>query len=146
MKQKLSDLAAIAEVVGAAAVVVSLLYVGASVNQNTRAIMVANHQALVAMDQDTNSWLRDLDFAATYTIALEGTDSLSPAQVTQVRTFLADKFNAWEFAFRTHSDGMMADNIWDGWDGYYRSLLEQHLVRSFWANAAGDFLLTLELT
>ena len=33
-----------------------------------------------------------------------------------------------------------------GWDGYYRSLLEQHLVRSFWANAAGDFLLTLELT
>jgi hypothetical protein len=34
---------------------------------------------------------------------------------------------------------MMADNIWDGWDGYYRSLLEQHLVRSFWANAAGGF-------
>lgn len=32
-----------AEIVGAIAVVISLVYVGASVNQNTRALMVANH-------------------------------------------------------------------------------------------------------
>ena len=133
MKRSLSDYALLAEIVGAIAVVVSLIYVGISVNQNTSALMVANHQALVAMDQDTTDWFKDPEFAVTMEMALEDVSQLSPAQWTQVLSYLAGKFNAWEFAFLTHDDGMMADNIWDGWDGHYRTVLERGTGQQFWS-------------
>ena len=41
---KLEKGALIAEIVGAAAVVVSLVYVGVGVRQNTEAILSSNHQ------------------------------------------------------------------------------------------------------
>ena len=105
MTRSLKEFALTAEIVGAIAVVVSLIYVGTSVNQNTDAIMVANHHALVAMDQNTNGWFRDSEFAATFEIAMEDASALSPVQSRQFRTFVADKFNAWEFAFLTHNNG-----------------------------------------
>ena len=132
MKRSLRDFALVAEIVGAVSVVISLIYVGLSVNQNTNAIMVANHQALVAMDQDTNAWIRSPEFAAIYETATEDVSRLTPVQSLQYFTFVADKFNAWEFAFITHNDEMMEENIWDGYDSYYRSLLGQKSVRFWW--------------
>jgi len=99
LKKSLQDYALAAEIIGAIAVVISLIYVGASVNQNTKAIMVSNHQALVTMDMDKNDWLRDSGFAAIYEIGLEDTSKLSPVQLMQFSTFVANTFNAWEFAF-----------------------------------------------
>lgn len=139
MTRSLKEYALAAEIVGAVAVVISLVYVGSSVNQNTNAIMVANHHALVAMDQNTNGWFRDSEFAAIFEIALEDVGSLSPVQSRQFRTFLAGKFNAWEFAFVTHSSGMMEDNIWDGWDAYYRSELEQKAHQWYWITGREGF-------
>jgi hypothetical protein len=132
LKRSLKEYALVAEIVGAIAVVVSLIYVGASVNQNTDAILVANHHALVAMDQDTNAWFRDSEFAASFEIAMDDVSNLSPVQSRQFRTYLADKFNAWEFAFLTHNSGMMEDDIWDGWDGYYRLELKQKGHQWYW--------------
>lgn len=47
MKLKLSELASIAEIIGAVAVVISLLYVGIQVNENTSEVRAANRQELV---------------------------------------------------------------------------------------------------
>ena len=139
MAKSLQEYALAAEIVGAIAVVISLIYVGASVNQNTDAIMVSNHQALVAMDQNTNEWFRDSGFAKAFRIAMNDPSALSPAQSLQIRTFLADKFNAWEFAFVTYSNGMMEDDIWNGWDGYYRGELANKPHRSFWQAGRDGF-------
>ena len=111
---KLQDWALIAEIVGGASVVVSLIFVGVSVRQNTDAILVANHQSIVAMDIDRNTWYRDLEFSALYELALEDHAQLTPAQLRQFRTFVADTFNTWEYAFITYSREMMDDTIWSG--------------------------------
>ena len=139
MKEKLQEYALVAEIIGALAVVISLLYVGASVNQNTAAIMVANHQALVAMDTDNNSWLKDADFAALVQIGNSGTGELSAAQRTQYMTYIANFINAWEFSFIAHNNGMLADNIWDGWDGFHRNRLLRTGVQEFWASGRLNF-------
>ena len=139
MKRSLRDSALIAEIVGAVAVVISLIYVGVSVNQNTRALMVSNHQALVAMDQEKNSWLRDEQFAEIFEIASDDIGRLSPAQARQYRTFEADTFNAWEFAFITHNDGMMDDNIWEGWDGFYRHRMQGKGPQWFWRTSKDTY-------
>ncbi len=139
MTRPLKEYALAAEIIGAIAVVISLVYVGISVNKNTNAVMVTNHHALVAMDQNTNGWLRDPEFAAAYDIAMEDDSELSPVQLRQYNSYLADKFNTWEFAFLTHGNGMMEDNIWEGWDAHYRSILVGPGGRKFWTQSKGGF-------
>ena len=139
LAKSLQEYALAAEIVGAVAVVISLVYVGVSVNQNTNALMVANHQALVSMDLDTIGWLRDPEFATAWELALEDVGQLSSLQWRQVGAFVASKFNAWEFAFLTHNNEMMNDNIWDGWDGHYRWLSEQQPGRRFWREEREGF-------
>lgn len=132
MKKTLQEYALIAEIVGAVAVVVSLVYVGLSVQQNTKAIQVANHQALVAMDLDKNSWLRDSEFAAIYEKARQDMDTLSLAESRQYLTFVADTMNAWEFAFITHNNGAIDETIWNGWDIFYRTEMSTNGFQQFW--------------
>lgn len=137
--KKLKQWALMAEIVGAAAVVVSLIYVGVSVRQNTAAILVTNHQALVAMDIERNSWYRDPVFAATYEQGLTDYTQLTPVQLRQFRTFIADTFNMWEYAFITRSRGMMDETIWAGWDAYYRNELKKESYQWFWDTAKDGF-------
>ena len=132
-------LSAWAEIVGIAAVVISLGFVAYELRQNTEAVRVANHHALVAMDMEKNAWLRDPDFAAIYVLARENLEQLSPVQSRQYLTFVADTFNAWEFAHITYSSGAMAENIWNGWDGYYRSELDTQGGRRFWRDQGPNF-------
>lgn len=129
---KLERWALVAEIVGAIAVVVSLLYVGAGVRQNTEAILSANHQNLVAMDMNKNAWFRDPVFAALYELGLGDPSALTPGQFKQFETFIADQLNIWEYAFISHENGLMADNIWAGYDRFYSSQLRLPAYRSFW--------------
>jgi hypothetical protein len=139
MKKSLEQYALAAEIIGAIAVVISLVYVGTSVDQNTNAIRVSNHQALVAMDMEKNDWLRDSEFAAIHVIAMDDVGKLTPVQRIQYSTFIANTFNAWEFAFITHNNGMMDGNIWDGWDGFYKTVLEEKSHQWFWRKGREGF-------
>jgi len=94
---------------------------------------------LVAMDQDTTDWFKDPDFAATYLVASKDIGELSAVQRSQVGSYVAGKLNAWEYAFLTHENGMMADNIWQGWDGHYRTVLKQSDGRWFWNMERNSF-------
>jgi hypothetical protein len=139
MKANLQEYALVAEIVGAVAVVVSLVYVGIGVRQNTEALRVANHQALVAMDLEKNAWLRDADFAAAYVLAEADIAKLSPVQLRQYSTFVADTLNQWEFAFITHENGAMEENIWNGYDGFYRSEMATRPFQWFWRRNGANF-------
>ena len=129
------------EVIGIIAVVFSLALVAYELRQNTEAVRVANHQALVAMDLEKNAWLRDQDFATIYVLAREDFEKLTPVQSRQYLTFVADTFNAWEFAHITYSSGAMEENIWNGWDGFYRSELATEAGRKFWKDGGHNFSL-----
>ena len=75
------------------------------------------------MDIEKNSWLRDQDFAAIYVLAREDFSSLTPVQSRRFLAFVADTFSTWEFAHIIFSNSAVEENIWNGWDGYYRSKL-----------------------
>ena len=139
MKGRLKEYALVAEIVGAIAVVISLIYVGVGVRQNTEAVQVANHQAIVAMDISKNSWLRDPQFAAAHALAREDFEKVTPEQLSQLRAFMADQVNIWEFAFITHSNGAMSDNIWEGFDSFYRTEIQSKLGRWFWDRGGANF-------
>ena len=130
---KLERWALIAEIVGAFAVVISLVYVGVGIRQNTDAIMSANHQNLLAMDIDKNSWFRDPDFAELYESALTDIDSLSASQTRQFSTYVSDQINIWENIYIAHEKGLVDERVWEGYDEFYSSQLRLPSYRLIWA-------------
>jgi hypothetical protein len=139
MGTKLEKYALIAEIVGALAVVISLIYVGTSVRQNTAVAQVANHQAIVSMDMAKNNWLKDKEFVAIHLKARDGIDKLSTIETEQYMTFVADNLNAWEFAFITYNNGVLEDTIWVGWDRYYRGWTKNKGFQLFWSQGGSNF-------
>lgn len=140
---KLEKLALIAEIVGAIAVVVSLLYVGIGIRQNTDAILVANHQNILAMDVEKNSWLRDPEFAELYNSALSDEEGLSGSRKLQFRAFVSDQINIWENIYVTYHKGLLDVAIWEGYDSFYSSQMRLPAYRLIWEEAregwSGDF-------
>jgi hypothetical protein len=129
---KLEKWALIAKIIGAMAVVISLVYVGAGVRQNTDAIMSTNHQNILAMDINKNAWFRDPEFAALYESGLKDIDTLSAPQMPQFRTFVSDQFNIWEYTYISHEKGLMDDDIWKGYDKFYSSQLRLPSYQMIW--------------
>lgn len=128
-----------AEAFGIVAVALSLAFVAYELRQNTKAVQVANHQSLVALDMEKNSWLRDRDFAALYVLAREDFEALTPVQSQQYTTFIADTFNTWEFAHITYSEDAMGENVWSGFDGFYRTELATEGGQWFWKDGGTEF-------
>jgi hypothetical protein len=131
---KLQNWALIAEIIGAIAVIISLAYVGIGVRQNTHAISASNHQMLVSMDIDKNDWFKDPEFAALYVKAMQDIDQLSPTQQLQFGVFVSTIFNTWEMIFFSFKNGLMDDNVWEGWNAFYRSELAKNKSYALWWN------------
>ena len=129
---KLSEAASWAEIVSAVGLVISLIYVGVSVRQNTDAITAANHQNLLSMDMEKNAWFRDREFSELYVSALSDIEELSPAQLRQFRTFVSDQINIWEYVYIAHESGLLNDTIWEGYNEFYSGQMKLPAYRFIW--------------
>jgi len=107
-------LSTLLEVVSAAAVVVSLIYVAIEIRHNTEAVQSATYQQLVAASDEfllvlaedaelTDIWLRGDDDPS----ALDDTEAQRYWWI--VRTYLRNM----EHAFRQHQRGLLGDVEWD---------------------------------
>ena len=111
-KLRLSEWAHIAEMIGAIAVVISLLYVGVQVGNNTREIRAANRQQLVGRSHTaTTGWAADPQLAAILARATEG-DSLTLSETIQygyvIRAVLYDV----QEAYLLNQEGRLGDAYW----------------------------------
>ena len=80
MDQKLSDWASIAEIIGALAIVISLIYVGVQVNDSTRAVRSATASDAAALSM---AWYlevgSDAERSEVFFNGITNIESLSPA-------------------------------------------------------------------
>ena len=110
--KKLSDWASIAEVVSAVAIVLSLLYVGYQIRENTIEVRATNRQELIsrAMSATENSASREI--SEVLTKAFDGSD-LTAVERTQfgyiVRTVLYDV----QEAYLLHAEGRLDEAYWN---------------------------------
>ena len=117
---KIETTAQVAEIIAAFAVVISLVYVGLEIRQNTEAIQSANQQSGLALGNEWDSWLRDQTFASLYVESSKDLSALSAVQQLQLDKFIGQGLNLWEFAFYSHREGLMDDEPWEGWDRFFR--------------------------
>jgi hypothetical protein len=107
--------AAIAEVFGTLAVVVSLIFVGISIRQNT-AVVQANQQNLLY--ELTDNWFSDqVNNPELFEIESKAADpeSLTYVERRQFETQTYRAMNVWENAYFNHKNGLLTDDQYQSW-------------------------------
>ncbi len=115
---KVRDWAAYAEIIGTVAIVISLVFVVQSIDQNTTAIQAAQ------MNNIYTGWreavqvpiLNDPDLADTIAKARAG-DALTPGEQIRWGTFVGGKLDNWSQIFNLHENGLISTEVWQSWDG-----------------------------
>ena len=117
----LDNLAALAEVIGAVAVVISLVYVGYQVKQNTKAIKTQVHETVVGhVLEAEGALLNNADLAEIMVRTNSDPGSLSPADELRANTYYTFEFVNWESAFLHFHRGFVDKQTWHRWDLSHR--------------------------
>ncbi len=139
-KLGLQDWASIAEIFGTIAVVISLIYVGSEIRQNTLAIEDSGHQSTLGLLHEIEVILYDPDFAATYDSGLRDYSSLTDIQRRQFDGFVTRRLNVFEYVFYGHySRGSIDEEVWSGWDAWIRSEFRNDSWVQVWRGFRGNY-------
>jgi hypothetical protein len=118
---KLSELASIAEIVGAVAVVASLAYVALQIDQNTDAIEASTRIGRLDFGRQQSQLLITEPGLAKLVLAAEkNADNLTEEEQLIFYEFTSWWLATWEMAYMDHIDGLVEEETGLGWDGYYR--------------------------
>ncbi len=108
---------AVAELVAATGVILSLIYLSVQVRQNTQSIRTAAHQDLLTAFNDVLSFPADSPHGARlYHHIVYGTmGKLDPAEQSAGRIALMQVARVFEQAFIQNRAGFLEADVWDGW-------------------------------
>ena len=145
--------ALLAEIVGAVAVVISLVYLALQIRaQNTEARIAAMHDISVGY-RDSLANFANPESAALFDKAVSDYDSLSHAESIQLIAILGRIFRVWEEAYMQHQDGRLDERMWQSmlrqFRGYmavvpYQKVWEMR--RDYFDPAFSEFVDNLETT
>lgn len=133
-KRSMAEWAALAEVIGAAAVVVSLLFVAFNIKQNTAAIEASTWESFLDRSERINLLLAESGELAQIVERGEADpDQLTPSENFRFRHVARLRFGAWEAVFNHYSIGRLDATNWQLWNDFYMDLLDHPGYRHVWS-------------
>ena len=124
--------AASSEIVASIAVVISLLFVVYSINQNTAALQANNDNVLYEIQDE---WLADVDTDgefASIIVKYQADEELSEVEQIRYEFWIWRVLSLWELAFIRHRDGLLPPNQWDAWNISFENTLPSFLSGDEW--------------
>lgn len=140
-REQIEYAALVAEIVGALAVVVSVVYLAVQIADNTKSLQNEGHyNALQLAQRPLELLIADHELAAIVTAGYQDPGALSADEWQRFAMHQVMAFNAWEFLYYAHEAGTIPPNLWAGADAYYANLLGTHAgLAQFWAEYAHIF-------
>jgi len=134
MKQKLADWASIAEIIGAAAIVVSLIFVGFQIRENTVATQSATFQEHLGFE--INVLMAAASDPTLSRVFLQTADGLPIAELdgdeeAQATWIWTATYRLWEGYFLQYHQGMMSEDGWAAREPTIRALSELPIACTF---------------
>jgi hypothetical protein len=121
---KLESWALIAEVVSAIAVVLSLIFVGLQIQQNSKAQIQAGTQTVVSEYNDGVRALSiDPGLVCVYLRGLQDYSSLSGVDRVRFNAFFLSMFNVQQQIHRFRLDGAIDEDVWSGFDAQLKDVV-----------------------
>lgn len=135
LNRVMERLAKVADVVGPVAVVLSLIYVGLEIRQNTRAILTSTSQAVYSQYLDSKLPLvEDAEFAELLILADTAPASLTEAQQERLVFFHSFEVNLYEAVFTNTRLGTMDREIADAWLAGMGDWICRPRARDYWSD------------
>jgi hypothetical protein len=130
---------AVAELFGAAGVILSLIYLATQVRHSTRATRAATRQALAS---DLQTLASDLvtgdDIARILQAHFEG-QALQPHERLRLLARAFRDFRFWDNAYFQYREGMLTDDEWRGLRENLKVLLHTEVYRDYWSREKSLF-------
>ena len=121
----------LAEVVGVALVVASLIYVAKQLRQNTDAIRAQSRQSVLAASQ---AELFTTISEPSITINIGNQEPLTEEDQVRVSSYVFAIFRAREFAWLQHNNGVVDDTQWNTELAVLLFFLDSDRIRDWWTN------------
>jgi hypothetical protein len=132
---------ALGEVVGAIAVVASIVYLAMQVRENTRSSRSATRQAISDAIVAANMiWAQSESFSQVFQDHLDGKE-LPEHQALQLSGYCYAYLRNWENVHYQYRSGMLSDEEWRGFRLNVKALLQVSAFRDFWAREREVFSL-----
>jgi hypothetical protein len=124
---------AVAELLGAIGVIVSLGYLAQQVRHNTRSVRAAAYQSWFASyDSLSNLLLADARFDDLLHRAGADPTGLTPDERRRFLGVLRRGFRQFESLYYQHREGMIDRNLFEGWLSIYSRTAQGPLFEEFW--------------
>jgi hypothetical protein len=127
--------AAVAEIVAAAAVIISLWYLAIQVRQSAELTRVSLEVELSmnwALMHD--NMIQNPDLSEAYNLAAENWDQLTEAQVRSYLWFMAKGFHVLEGMYYQMKRGLLKRTVWEQYEGFMVGALRIEGVRAWWTS------------
>ena len=128
----LADWASVAEVVGAAAVVASLIYVGVQVRDNTEAVLAANRQEMVGRAHYATISVATTPVLAESFAKSADNQELTNAEKNQYRFFVRAMLYDVQESYLLHREGRLDDGYWMTRDAVFKAYMQQQFAREIY--------------
>ena len=124
-ERKLNAWVAIAEIISAVAVVISLIYVGLEIRSSTLA-SEADIQAELLSHTAQRRYLviESSDLSSLLAKGYADPARLSPDETLRFQSYIELLYVAWERAYMTKAAGVLSDELFDGWNNWFISVAE----------------------
>ena len=130
---KLSEWANVAEIIASVVIVMSLIYVGFELNQNTQALRSEIHQNVMAVLNEQNHVLvEDAEFHKIFVTGETRPDELSELEWSRFEIFLYGRFGVWEYLHIAIQENTITDTEWLSFESYFLSLVCEPGYRRWW--------------
>lgn len=124
---------AIGEIIGAAAVVLSLAYLAVQVRQNTRSVRAASFHGITDSFNHLNGLLAsDASLAQVFRRGLQDLSSLDPDERIRFDFLVLGAFRIFETLFYQSRQGTGEQVLWRAEEGTMRALLSNPGLRDWW--------------
>lgn len=124
---------AIAETIASVGVVISLVYLGVQIRNQTAETKLATGNELANQLNNVYATISDnADLAALFYNGANDFISLSPAQRVQLSAYLNRQFRIVEATFHQHGQGRIETTLWTGLDQAIRDLCRYPGIKQWW--------------
>ena len=128
----IKTLAAVAEIAAAVGVIVSLVFVVISLNQNTAALQSINDNLLYEFQDSRLDNVTSVPGFAEVLLKHTNGEKLSEAEALKLDYWMLRELNMWELAYIRYREGLMPPAQWVAWEASFTNRLLSYLDQAKW--------------
>lgn len=134
-KLLLTEWAAIGELIGTAAVIVSLLFVAYTINRNTLELQASNENFLYGIQEARRADEANNPQLTALVVKAQNGAALTPEEKRQYFSHIIRGLNAWELAYVRYRNGLIPAETWPIWDRMYADQARNDFPLEMWLDA-----------